>query len=210
MQGTDATFGPPVLRLPNREYQPMNCAEFLAHYSQFRDGDLSLPDREALDSHLAGCPSCRRYDRVVTRGVDFLRETPGIRPREDLKERVRHSIYSLDDSERVRRFRPHAPSGGGAMALMAAAVLVIVVIWTPSLLDDTPSVDLPTLVVDSSALDRAEVVQSSEPMMELGRDRSASFVYESDLWTGSNALLFEHSPLYHRYRDPALVQTGLH
>lgn len=188
----------------------MNCAEYLAHYSQFRDGDLSGPDREALDSHLAGCPSCRRYDRAVSQGVEFLRNTSGIRPRDDLKERVRHSVYSLEDAERVRRFRPQAPSGGRAMALMAAAVLVMVVIWTPSLLDDTPSVDLPAIVVDSSALDRAGMVQRDNSFPELGRDRSASFVHESDLWTGANALLFEHSPLYHRYRNPALVQTGLH
>ncbi len=188
----------------------MNCAEFLAHYSRFRDGDLSGSDREALDSHLDGCASCRRYDRAVTRGVEFLRESPGIRARDDLKERVRHSIYSLEDAERVRRFRPHAPSGGGAMALMAAAVLVMVVIWTPSLFDDTPSVDLPTLVVDSAALERPAQTQRSHPVTELGRDRGAAFVYESDLWTGSNTLLFEHSPLYHRYRDPSLVQTGLH
>ncbi len=186
----------------------MKCADFLAQYSRLRDEDLPSEDRSALEAHLAGCPSCTRYDRVVQRGVDLLRDGPRPKVKEDFEARIRHSIYSLEEAERVRRFRPHGPSGGGAMAVMAAAALLVAIIWTPSLLDSTPTVELPPIVIDQPATwgDDVPFVASG---LGMEAEPSSSLVYESDLWTGSNALLFEHSALYHRYRDPRLVRAGI-
>lgn len=186
----------------------MTCADFLASYSQLRDGDLPSGETNALHAHLSECSSCARYDRVVQRGVEVLRDAPAPRVRDDFEARVRHSIYSLDEAERARRFRPHGPSGGGAMAVMAAAALLVAVVWTPTLMDSTPTVELPALVIDQPAESNSDVPFVASGL-GMGPEPSSSLVYESDLWTGSNALLFEHSPLYHRYRDPALVRAGI-
>jgi hypothetical protein len=53
----------------------MHCPDFLALYSDYRDGlitDIRLLRR--IRGHLTACPRCRRYDRVIQRGVATLRE----------------------------------------------------------------------------------------------------------------------------------------
>ncbi len=191
---------------------PMTCSDFLARYSDYRDGSLSGDDRDAADAHVEACDACRRYHRVVSRGVELLRKMPPPRVRGDLEARIRHSVYSLEEADRVRRYRPYGPTGGGAMALVAAAVLVVAMLWTPSLFDNEPTVELPAIVVGEpldEERDPASVQAFSPPPREWGEPQP-SLVYESKLWTGSNPLLFEHSPLYQRHRDPALVRAGLH
>ena len=54
----------------------MDCGTFLDGYSDFRDGQLMLPDRVAFEAHLRECASCARYDRVVDGGVKVLRDLP--------------------------------------------------------------------------------------------------------------------------------------
>lgn len=40
--------------------------------------------RAAATAHLASCPSCRRYDRVIRKGVEALRSAPELKPRRPL------------------------------------------------------------------------------------------------------------------------------
>ena len=191
---------------------PMTCSDFLARYSDYRDGSLSGDEHTAADAHVEGCDSCRRYHRVVSRGVALLRELPTPRVRGDLESRVRHSVYSMEEAERARRYRPYGPTGGGAMALVAAAVLVVAMLWTPTLFDNEPTVELPAIVV-SEPLEQERDPASGQVFAVPPRERAEpqpSRVYESKLWAGSNSLLFEHSSLYQRHRDPALVRAGLH
>lgn len=188
----------------------MTCSDFLAEFSDFRDGRLDPEDQAIYESHLKACRSCRQYQEVVERGVSLLKHRPAPPLRDDFGARLRHSIYSLEDRERLRRHRPHGPSGGGAMALVAAAALVVAMIWTPVLLDETPSVDLPAIVVngpDGTAAVTADFTRGSELV---GIQNKPSLVYDPDLWTGANALLYEHSVLYQRTRDPSLIRAGLH
>jgi anti-sigma factor RsiW len=188
----------------------MNCSEFLARFSDFRDGELDPEDRSVFEAHLEVCGSCSSYERVVNRGVRLLRDIPPPRLRDDFGDRLRHTIYSLEDRERSRRHRPHGPSGGGAMAVVAAAVLVVAVLWTPTLFDETPSVDLPAIVVEPPVT----VADGSTDVVRAqgweGIQLRPSLVYDADLWTGANILLYEHSSLYQRSRDPELVRAGLH
>lgn len=97
------------------------------------------------------------------------------------------------------------------MALVAAAVLVVVAVWTPNLWERTPSVELPVLVVQGpdTVAEGLPYVLGPAPVGLTG-PAIPPLMVDGDLWSGSNVLLYEHSPLYHRYRNPALVRAGLH
>lgn len=185
----------------------MTCSDFLVRYSEFLDGETPPEDWSAFRSHLDACPSCRRYDRVVTRGISLLRSLPAPRVGDDFKDRLRHSLYTIDEDLRLRRHRPHGASGGGAMAVMAAAVLVMAVLWTPALWESTPTVDLPAIVVDRPETHAAHPLPP--PSLYDFPERRPSLARDVDFWTGSNTLLFEHSTLYNRHREPGLVRIGL-
>jgi anti-sigma factor RsiW len=61
----------------------MDCDTFLDGHSDFRDGLLTLPDRVAFEAHLRECDHCARYDRVVDRGVQVLRDRPELEVSDD-------------------------------------------------------------------------------------------------------------------------------
>lgn len=182
----------------------MTCSEFLARFSEFYDGDLSLESREAFEEHLAACRSCRRYLEVVERGVELLRSLPSPELREDFRPRLQHAIYHVDE-ERWRRRGPQTLSGTGAMTLVAAAAILAGILWTPVLFDDVPSVELPPVVAQPPERSSDPSVTLSSP--DRHRGERGSFL-DSNLWSQPNALLFEYSPLQ-RGREGGMVRTGL-
>ncbi len=48
---------------------------FIALYSDYRDDRLDAESRAEMIAHMAECASCRRYDRVIRRGVAVLRDS---------------------------------------------------------------------------------------------------------------------------------------
>ncbi len=197
----------------------MTCSEFLAQYSDYLDREAEAEARSAFEKHLATCASCRRYDEVVNRGLSLLHELPPPNLRGDFRDRLRHSLYAIDEEKRVRRHRPHPATGGGAMALVAAVAIVVGVAWTPSLWDTNPSVDLPTIVVGAPAISvEARPLEALpldpgplglQPVPPTLRSRP-SLIQEADLWEGAGILLYENSPLFQRHRGSGtLIQTGL-
>lgn len=102
----------------------MNCDEFLARYSDFRDGVVTAPrEVRRFERHVAHCPQCRRYDTAVRRGVlalhavDTLEPSPGFRRR--LDERLRR--------ERLIVSAPVLPARAGVAAALFLAVAVVLV-----------------------------------------------------------------------------------
>ncbi len=179
----------------------MKCSDFLARFSEFYDGDPSCEDRKAFEEHRASCASCRRYEDVVRRGVEFLRELPAPAPRDDFRARLQHSIYQADERRRRRR----APLGSSVgMAAVAAGAILFAVLWMPVLLDTEPVVEMPRIVVENPP----EPVPTPTAASRLEPDPISPFE-DSDLWRQSNALLYRHSPLFQRHREPGLVRTGL-
>lgn len=98
----------------------MTCREFVARYSDFRDGLITAP-REArrYARHLASCAACQRYDATLRRGVGSL-QTAGGEPDSDFRHRLDRRL----DSERAKAGRPRLP----ARPALAAALLVVVAI----------------------------------------------------------------------------------
>lgn len=186
----------------------MHCEEFLERYSEFRDRDENEADVSVFEAHIAECQSCRRYHEVVERGVGLVRSLPGPQPRSDFTDRLRHRIYHADLS--ASEPRRDASSPFIPFALAAVAVLAGVGVWGPiSSAMTPPAVALPSVSASEPApAPSRQLIRSGEPI-ESGV-RNPAFLTRSDLWDQPNVLLYEHSTLYHRYREGNLIRTGLH
>lgn len=182
----------------------MTCQEFLDRYSEYRDAEEGDPVRDPFLRHLEECAGCSRYESVVRQGVEYLRSTPGLGPREDFRDRLRHRIYQ-SELEDGRSGRGGGASGFVTVALAAAAVITGMAIWGPISLV-TPSVSLPGV---QARAPQGAAVTPSLPAGAVRGERAPAFLFQEDLWSQSHVLLYEFSPLYHRTREGALVRTGL-
>ena len=181
----------------------MTCSDFLARYTDFRDGGLSLEAAGRCGDHLQSCPACRRYDEVVSRGTDLLRAMPGAEPPEDFQARLQHSIYSLHEERRRQRI---LRGGSGAMSVVAMTAIVATLVLVPVFWESDAVVELPPIVVAEPA---AVVAEPAATAVATPSDRMPSAVVSApfeqvELWTQSNALLYQRSSLYLRYREPDL------
>jgi len=180
----------------------MTCSEFIARFSEYRDEDPTLTDREAFVCHLDSCRSCRRYADVLSRGVALLRGSGSVVPRADLRDRIRHSIYTREEEER-RRGR-HSFDASGVLAVAAVGALVAFMVWSPWAPVSEPTVELPPLVAASPP--PAPVHPLFRTTASGASPISAS---QEGLWTQSNVLLLEHSPVRGRSSGAGLVRTGV-
>ena len=179
----------------------MTCSDFLICHTAFYDGGLSPEDSGQCREHLEGCPACRRYDEVMIRGINLLKGMPATQPAEDFRARVQHSIYALHEQRRRRRV---PKSGSGAMSIVAMVAIVTTVVLTPVLWESETVVDLPPIVAQTPVISPAP-----EPLAPTAEALMSQTLEELELWTQSNALLYQHTSLYLRYREPSLVRTGL-
>lgn len=104
----------------------MDCPEFLARYSEFRDGLVVRPrELRRFERHLARCPKCRRYNTAVRRGVLALRIVETIEPSRDFRRRLDARL----ERERNASAGPMLPPRAGiaaALCVAAAAALLAV------------------------------------------------------------------------------------
>jgi hypothetical protein len=105
----------------------MSCDEFIEVYTDFRDGLLDAEARERAEAHLAACPCCKRYHRVMQQGLDLLTSIPPAQSSEDFMPRLRHRLYNVDCgvTEGRRSF------GGSAALVGVAAVGLLALFWLP-------------------------------------------------------------------------------
>ncbi len=101
----------------------MTCPEFLDRYTDFRDGLVTAPrEFRRFSRHLAHCPSCRRYDTAVRRGVLALQATDNVRPSPDFRRRL---------ERRLRReglvAGPVLPARTGVAAALFIAVAIALI-----------------------------------------------------------------------------------
>ncbi|MGH7547281.1 MAG: zf-HC2 domain-containing protein [Gemmatimonadales bacterium] len=99
----------------------MTCAEFLDRYTEFHDGLITAPpELRRFERHQATCPTCRRYDTAVRRGVLALQAAERIEPSPDFRRRLEARL------ERERRAGAEVrASAGVAAALFVAAAIAL-------------------------------------------------------------------------------------
>lgn len=104
----------------------MTCTEFLARYTDYRDGLIGAP-REArrFARHVATCPNCRRYDAALHDGVDALQMLR--RPEPDTA--FRHRLARRLAAERARAGRPFSPTRPAVAAALLVAAAIGLLVW---------------------------------------------------------------------------------
>lgn len=186
-----------------RAVSTMSCIEFLERYSDFRDDELLPEEAAQLRGHLVDCPSCRRYDRTVSKGVAILRDTPPPELREDFRERIRFAIYQ---EEYEARRRGRTLLGRGMMVGVGVAATVAVAMGMALLRERGTALDgAPVAAIESvpspaagSSLTRPAPLQSAARNLD-----------EIEFLSGTNVLLYENSPLFRRHREPEILMVEL-
>ena len=105
----------------------MSCDQFIERYTDFRDGVLDAESLTEAETHLADCPCCARYHRVMQRGIELLSDIPIAETSDDFMPRLRHRLYNVDCgvAEGRRSF------GGSAALVGVAAVGLLALFWLP-------------------------------------------------------------------------------
>jgi len=105
----------------------MSCDHFIERYTDYRDGLLDADTTAEVETHLAACPCCARYDRVMRRGLELLSDIPCPESSDDFMPRLRHRLYNVDYgvAEGRRSF------GGSAALVGVAAVGLLALFWLP-------------------------------------------------------------------------------
>ncbi|HIF06033.1 MAG TPA: hypothetical protein EYQ64_03530 [Gemmatimonadetes bacterium] len=127
---------------------------------------------------------------------------------ESFRPRLEHRLFHLDDAGAVTR------SGNGSAApaftVLGMAILLTAVAWTPTIGSDVPEVDLPPIVVSRPPL--------LDPVLDadaFGPTPVSSGLLSGGLWSDTEDLLFEYSPMSERSRgqrergERVLRRTGL-
>src|SRR5262245_58778997 len=104
----------------------MTCTEFLARYTEYRDGLIGAP-REArrFARHIATCASCRRCDTALADGVDALHGIRRDEPDTAFRERLARRLAL----ERAQAGRPHVPSRPSLAAALLIAAAIGLLAW---------------------------------------------------------------------------------
>lgn len=123
----------------------MECKDFLEGYSAYRDGLVDEAERDAFREHRERCESCARYDRVVRKGTDILRDLPPVDPPSDFLARLQHRIYHIEDGIPLSS----TLQGGSAAVMAVAAVGLLALAWLPFAARAPVEVELPTVAVEA-------------------------------------------------------------
>jgi anti-sigma factor RsiW len=104
----------------------MTCTEFLARYTEYRDGLIGAP-REArrFARHIANCASCHSFHTALADGVDALQTLHRDEPDSTFKERLARRLAE----ERVQAGRPHVPSRPALAAALLIAAAIGLLAW---------------------------------------------------------------------------------
>jgi hypothetical protein len=118
--------------------QEVLCDELLARYGDYVDGLLTPVQVARLQLHIETCASCGRYDRIMQRGLELVRDLPPVEPSPDFEQRLQHRLYHVDDAAALAAQRPTA----GAVATFAVASVLALLAWSPVLFstEDGPAV----------------------------------------------------------------------
>lgn len=186
----------------------MRCSDFLAGFSEFYDAANGSPERAAAIAHMAECEACARYNEVVERGIELLRNIPRKELGENFRPRLEHRLFHLADEEALGR--GGSASGTTVATAVGMAVLLAAVAWAPSIRKSVPEVELQPIVVSAPPA-RAGTSSVSPPMFFQTNPFAPRRDKSEDMWSASLTLLWEYSPLTRKYQDSGLLlrRTGL-
>ncbi len=133
-----------------RDASGAGCRWFLDVYSDYRDNRLDSCSRNLAIAHIADCPRCRRYDRVLRTGVAVLRDEESASGGQGLE------VATLRDlAWRQERTESHALGMAGSGMTTAGLVLVALVLgaiaWFPLFAPGLVELELEPVVATAPA-----------------------------------------------------------
>lgn len=188
------------------------CQEFLARHSEYVDGRMGSPTMARWQEHLAACPSCARYDRIVREGARRFRALDRATLSPDFDFRLRHRLLHVEEEERTRDTRSATTA---AAAVLVAGVLAALA-WSPFLRHPAPVAPAATETADAAAT--TAQAPAAAPLRVYGPDVASMEVHHVtpllppiDLNDGNTALLgppMLAAPLFAAPGSGYLVQPG--
>lgn len=184
----------------------MECSEFLALSSDFRDGRIGRDRLGEMEAHLAVCGRCRRFHSALETGVDVLRRLPDLDVSEDFRDRLTHRIYHIEDGPSIAR--ESLGSGATTLAVLAVALLLGFAAWAPRAEGGRQALELPAVVV-SPPTDRTFTAGRRPSTFQRGFSVFTTAEFQDGPWGDTHRLLFEYSSLSERRRSAALSEVGI-
>ncbi len=127
------------------------CRWFLEIYSDYRDNRLDSCRRNLAIAHIADCPRCRRYDRVLRTGVAVLRDEESA-PRGRGLELATLRDLAWRQEQTESRALGMAGSGMTTAGLALVALVLGAMAWFPLFLAPGPvELDLEPVVATAPA-----------------------------------------------------------
>jgi len=181
----------------------MHCSEFLRRFSEFYDAPASAPIRKIAEAHMDECERCANYEKIISGGIKILRTIPRVDLPESFHPRLQHRLFHIEDDNAVL-------SKGNNSALLVVkafvfAVIIMIIAWLPRVLNDTPEVIIPAIIVSNPP--KPETLLSNDDWVFPAR---APVSLHNGLWSDPNSLLYEYSPMGERYRNNSVFRrTGI-
>lgn len=194
--------------LERSDSREVDCAEFLARFSEYWD-DFDRPaERVEMEAHLARCSRCRGYARAFRDGVQLVRSLPTLEVPEDFRPRLDHRIYHLEDGAAIAMGT--VGSGATTLAVVAMAALLAIVAWTPAFRGARPSAEEPPVVAEEMTSTQPIFTERATPSTFFGKlSPVPSIRFEDGFWGDTHQLLFEYSSISERRRLGQAVPVAI-
>lgn len=184
----------------------MNCSEYLEHASELLEGGVDGEMALMLEAHLAECSRCRRHRVALERGLALLQALPALEVPRDFGPRLNHRIFHLEDGAGIAR--ESLGSGTTTAAVLAMAVLLALVAWTPRMAGPRVTLELPALVVAGPPA-QTFTPRARPPTFSRGVSFFTTADFQEGVWGDTHRLLFEYSSLSERRGGRYLSRIGL-
>ncbi len=184
----------------------MDCSEYLEHASEFLDGRIEGPLALELEAHLSECPSCSRHRTTLEKGLQIFRSLSKVEVPADFRPRLAHRIYHLEDGSCIAR--ESLGSGATTASVLAIAVLLAVVAWTPRAGAPEASLEFPPVIVAGPPA-QSFTPGARTPTFFRGASFFATVNFQEGVWGDTHQVLFEYSSLSERRREQGLSLVGL-
>lgn len=184
----------------------MDCSEYLEHASELLDGRVDEAMARKLEAHLSGCPRCRHHRQALEKSLALVHTLSTLEVPQDFGPRLSHRIFHLEDGSSIAR--ESLGSGATTAAVLAMAVLLALVAWTPSMGGDGVTLELPPLVVAGPPSDTF-TPRARPPSFSRGISLFSTADFQEGVWGDPHQLLFEYSSISERRRGQYLSRVGL-
>ncbi len=121
---------------------------------------MDTPTAEIWRTHIARCPGCARYDRVLRRGLKYLAAQPQVEPSEEFTAQLHYRLAFEDGRVGVR------PITSLAAASVAVAAMLAFAAWLPVLMLSNPEQSVVSGAIVPASAVASEIAWHGEGAVE--------------------------------------------